>query len=1125
MPVNEARCRGVAMDVADWLRSQGLERYEAAFRANAIDSSVLRNLTASDLRDIGVAAVGDRRRLLKAISALHAAAIQAPSAGSFSATEGASQATAERRQVTVMFADLVGSTALSTRMDPEDLREILAAYHRCATEIVHRFDEFAAQYLGDGVLAYFGYPQAHEDDPERAARTGLELVDALRALKARVPLQARVGIATGIVVVGDLFGSGGAHFHDIVGETPNLAARLQSMAEPNTVVIAESTRRLLGNLFELEDLGARELKGIEGPTHIWGVVRTSSAEGRFEAFHASRLTDLVGREEECDLLLRCWADTRSGDGRVVLLSGEAGIGKSRLTAELLQRLGDEQHVCLRYFCSPQHTDSALYPIIGQMERAAGLAHEDKPQTRLDKLDALLARNSTSPQDAALFAQLLSLENDGRYPVRDELSPERRRERTLDALSRRFQSLAGRDSVLIIFEDAHWADPTSLQVVGQVVGQSRTLRLLLIVTCRSEFKPPWIGQANVTALALHRLTEREIDAMIERIAGDRVLAPSIRADIVERTDGVPLFAEEMTKAVLEAGGEDAAELVAATIPPAVVPASLHASLTARLDRLGAAKEVAQVGAAIGREFSHGLLAAVTQKPERELRWALDRLVAAELLFQDGTPPHASYLFKHALVQDAAYSTLLRAPRRNLHARIAETLEQEFPERVAIQPELLARHLTEAGRVEPAISYWLRAGQRAAACSADEEAVHHLRRGLEMLASMPESTQKDRHELELQLALGTPLAARYGYGTPAVRAARDRAIALCERLDDTHRLLPCLFGQLAFCLASGMILKALEYAERCQFLAVRTGERLPRLMAHRAMGSVLLEMGQFEAARDRLEQFVTLHHAEQDRSLSAQFVTDPYASGLAFLALTLWALGFPDQATAMREKAFAYAADLNHANTNAFVSMHAGAQLSEVLGNTDDVRRHVDSLMNHSHERLPGWAPVVGHIMIGWAAGSAGELERGTALMKRGIEAAGTIGGIYWPHYYSLFAILQARLDVQASASAIRKAKDLIAETGEYLWHADVLRIEGELAPVLGKSEKEAEASFSDALEVARKQRAKSFELRAATSLANLWRTQGRRKDGYDLLAPVYSWFTEGFHTSDLTRASDLLEKLS
>lgn len=1111
------------MDVADWLRSQGLEQYEAAFRANAIDSSVLPNLTASDLKDIGVAAVGHRRRLLDAISALKAAATEAPTAHSFSAIEGVGQGNAERRQVTVMFADLVGSTALSTRMDPEDLREVLGAYHRCATDIVQRLDGFVAQYLGDGVLAYFGYPQAHEDDPERAARAGLELVESLRALKADVPLQARVGIATGIVVVGDLFGPGGVH--NIVGETPNLAARLQSMAEPNTVVIAESTRRLLGNLFELEDLGARELKGIEGPTHIWGVMRASSAEGRFEALHASRLTDLVGREQECGLLLQCWADARSGHGRVILLSGEAGIGKSRLTAELLQRLGGEQHVSVRYFCSPQHTDSALYPIIGQMERAAGLAHEDKPQMRLDKLDALLAQISTSTQDAALFAQLLSLANDGRYPLRDELSPDRRRERTLDALVRQLQTLAGRDPVLIIFEDAHWADPTSLQVVARVVSQIRTLRLLLIVTCRPEFEPPWTGQPNVTALALERLTKREIDAMIERIAGDGVLAPSIRADIVERTDGVPLFAEEMTKAVLEAGSEGAAELVAAAIPPPAVPASLHASLIARLDRLGAAKEVAQVGAAIGREFAHGLLAAVARKPERELRWALDRLVAAELLFQNGKPPHVSYQFKHALVQDAAYSTLLRASRRNLHARIADTLEQEFPERVAVQPELLARHLTEAGRIEPAISSWLKAGQRAAACSADEEALRHLRRGLDMLAILPESTQKDRHELDLQLALGTPLAARHGYGAPPVRAARDRAIALCEKLDDTQRLLPCLFGQFAFSLSSGMIPKALEYAERCQALAARTGERLPRLMADRAMGSVLLEMGRFEAARERLEQVVALHHAEQDRSLSTQFVTDPYASGLAFLALTLWALGFPDQATATREKAFAYAADLNHANTNAFVSMHAGAQLSEVLGNTEDARRHVDSLMDNSHERLPGWAPVVGRIMIGWAAGSAGGLERGATLMKTGIDAAGTIGGIYWPHYYSLFAILQARLDVQASASAIQKAKDLIAESGEYLWHADVLRIEGELAPLLGKSEKEAETHFTEAIEVARKQRARSFELRAATSLANLWATQGHRQDGYDLLAPVYGSFSEGFHTPDLTRARALLEKLS
>ena len=563
-----------------------------------------------------------------------------------------------------MFSDLVGSTALSARMDPEDLREVISAYQKCVAETVQRFGGFVAKYMGDGVLVYFGYPQAHEDDAERAVRAGLELIGAVSALKSNAPLQTRVGIATGLVVVGDLIGSGEAQERGIVGETPNLAARLQGIAEPNTVVIAESTRKLLGNLFELQDLGAKELKGIAEPVRAWAALRTSSAEGRFEALHASGLTALVGREEELELLLRRWSKAKSGEGQVVLLSGEAGIGKSRLTAALLERLADEPHTRLRYFCSPQHTDSALYPIISQMERAAGLAHDDTAQTKLDKLDAVLAQTSTSKQDAALFADMLSLPNDGRYPTL-ELTPEQRRQKTLEALISQVEALARQSPVLMILEDAHWTDPTSLEAFGRVVECIRRLPVLLIVTFRPDFDAPWIGRPHVTFMAINRLGERDIDAMIDGVVGNKLLPANIRQDIIERTDGIPLFVEEMTKAVLEAGSEGAAQHTAAAIPSSTlaVPASLQASLMARLDRLGPAKEVAQIGAAIGREFSHALLAAVVRKPEAELASALDRLIAAGLLFRQGVPPHASYLFKHALVQDAAYGTLLAraAPR--------------------------------------------------------------------------------------------------------------------------------------------------------------------------------------------------------------------------------------------------------------------------------------------------------------------------------------------------------------------------------------------------------------------------------------------------------------------------------
>jgi predicted ATPase len=546
----------------------------------------------------------------------------------------------------------------------------------------------------------------------------------------------RIGVATGLVVVGDLVGSGEAQERGVVGETPNLAARLQAMAEPNTVVIAEGTRRLLGELFELQDLGQKDLKGIAGQMRAWAALRARSVESRFEALRTSRLTALVGRKEETELLLRRWTKAKTGEGQVVLIAGEAGIGKSRLTATLMESLGGEPHTRLRYFCSPQHTDSAFYPIIGQMERAAGLAHDDGPRAKLDKLDALLAQTSTSKHDAALFAEMLSLPNDGRYPTLD-LTPQQRRRRILEALISQLGALARQSPALMIFEDAHWTDPTSLEVFSRAVDRIGTLRILLIVTFRPEFDPPWIGRSHATAMTINRLTKREASAIIDGVVGTNLLPANIRQDIIERTDGIPLFVEEMTKAVLEAEDEGIARRTAARVPsPALaVPATLHASLMARLDRLGPAKEVAQIGAAMGREFSHALLASVVRKPQAELGSTLDRLIQAGLLFRQGVPPHATYLFKHALVQDAAYGTLLREPRRALHARIAETLESQFAEIAESQPELLAHHCSEAGMIEKAATLWGRAGQRSLDRSAAMEATVQLNRAL---TPAPDST---------------------------------------------------------------------------------------------------------------------------------------------------------------------------------------------------------------------------------------------------------------------------------------------------------------------------------------------------------------------------------------------------
>jgi class 3 adenylate cyclase len=535
------------MDLGGWLRSLGLERYEGAFRENEIDETVLASLTHETLKEIGVTAVGHRVKLLDAIAALRTdAGAKPPAVGATTASAAPSvpaEDRAERRQVTVMFSDLVGSTALSARMDPEDLREVISTYQKCVAETVQRFGGFVAKYMGDGVLVYFGYPQAHEDDAERAVRAGLELIAAVKALKADTPLQTRVGIATGLVVVGDLIGSGAAQEQAVIGETPNLAARMQAIAEPNAVVIAESTRKLLGSLFDLQHLGAQEVKGMGGPVKAWAVLRSASVESRFEALHASGLTELVGREEELELLLRRWSKAKTGEGQVVLLSGEAGIGKSRLTAALLERIVTEPHTRLRYFCSPQHTNSALYPIISQMERAAALAHDDTAKSKLDKLDAVLAQTATSTKDAALFAEMLLLPNDGRYPALD-LEPQQRRQKTLEALTAQVEALSRQNPLLMIFEDAHWTDPTSLETFSRVVDRVCSLPVLLIVTFRPEFDPPWIGRPYVAALTVNRLAQRDVEAIIDRVVGNKFIPASVRHDIIERTDGIPLFVEEM-----------------------------------------------------------------------------------------------------------------------------------------------------------------------------------------------------------------------------------------------------------------------------------------------------------------------------------------------------------------------------------------------------------------------------------------------------------------------------------------------------------------------------------------------------------------------------------------------------
>ena len=748
------------MDVGNWLRSLGLGEYETSFKENRIDAEVLRNLTSEDLKELGVVAVGDRRKLLTAIEDLScplAALAKSPAPEASTATDFVA-----RRQLTVMFADLVGSTALSARLDPEEMRVVIGACRKACASVIEREDGFVAKYMGDAVLAYFGYPRAHEDDAERAVRAGLAIAEAVCELTAPdgSALGVRVGISTGIVVVGDLLGSGESHERGVVGDTPNLAARLQGIAEPGGVVIAEATRRMIGDLFELQDLGAQTLKGVSAPTQAYAVLRARRVESRFEALHPEGLTSLVGREEELELLTRRWAKAKAGEGQVALVSGEPGIGKSRLTMALKEHVQYEPHARLRYFCSPQHVDSAFYPIIGELERAAGFAREDDLRTILDKLDAELERRATPANEGELFANMLSLGSDGRYPE-PSLTPRQRRRKTLDALVAQIEGLSRKIPTLLIFEDAQWADPSSLETLDRLVDRIEGLNALLIVTYRPEFAPAWIGRPHVTVLTLNRLTRTEIAEMIGNVAGNKPLPESVKLDIVERAGGVPLFAEEITKAMLEAADEGSAPACAFADRVSTAPAlsaSLRASLLARLDRLGAARDIVQMAAAIGPEFSHAMLAQVTQKNEAELDPALDRLVQAGLLLRRGVAPDATYLFKHVLCQDVAYGTLLREPRRALHARIAEAMEYHSPDLASTEPEVLARHYTEAGLTEKAAVFWAKAGRHSLARSALAEAAPQLERAIALTADLPNSPAVSKLQRELRADLANVKAQR-------------------------------------------------------------------------------------------------------------------------------------------------------------------------------------------------------------------------------------------------------------------------------------------------------------------------------------------------------------------------------
>jgi predicted ATPase/class 3 adenylate cyclase len=1115
-------------ELEKWLTPLGLAALAPTLRANDIDLDILPALSETDLEKLGLS-LGHRRKLLRAAADLPHLSSSSSKPSAEQATIRSIGASAERRQLTVMFCDLVGSTALSARLDPEDLREIIGEYHRCCAEQIITAGGFVAKYMGDGVLAYFGYPEAHEDDAERAVRSALSLVEAIPKLPSRhdAALNVRIGIATGLVVVGDLIGEGAAQEQGVVGDTPNVAARLQSLAEPGQIVISDSTRRLIGSMFEYRDLGRVTLKGLVDPVQAWQVLGASTVESRFEAQHGAALTPLIGREEELELLLRRWQRAKRGEGQVVLLSGEPGIGKSRLTVELQERLQDEPHTRLRYFCSPHHTGSAFYPTIAQLERAAKFERQDAPEAKLDKLVSLLGSSADRASDVQLLAELLSIPTCDRYAALS-WSPQQKKEKTFEALIQQLDMLSRRRPVLMVYEDVHWIDPSSRELLDMEVERAARLPVLLLITFRPEFAPPWTGQAHVTTLTLTRLDRREGAALVERLVGNNPLPDEITTEIVERTDGVPLFVEELTKAVLEAGiRRDGSRAVsAAPLSALAVPATLHASLMARLDRLGTtAKEIAQIGAAIGREFSYELLVLVAQQNEEKMKASLRRLTDAGLVFCRGTPPQATFLFKHALVRDAAYASILRRSREALHARIAALLEREFAPLVQNAPETLGHHYAEAGNVTAAVHKFLEAGGRASARSSNKEAVAHLSQALGLLRKLPATSERDVVELRVLTALRSARHASEGYAAPLTIAAYNAERELAERVGDRAAQFRTLFGLYNIHYIGVKHAQALRYTEASLHLADEEGAEAWRCVAHRSQAAVLNVMGRFAEAQRHAQTAISLYRREAHAGLAVEFGHDLGVAALAHYALATWHLGYPQRSAEAVRQTIDLASAANHANTATYSYFFPTGLLAAIARNMPALDRSARELGELAQRHgLPQWS-ALSTVLRGCFLAGRGEAAEAVKIIENGLLACRKVGfEIYRPLFlgYLAKALLRAG-DTEGALRTASEALRLAEGTGEHADEPELLRLRGRIT--VERSPTEGEKYLLRSIELAQRQCARLLELRASTSLARLWRDQGKRTEARDLLAPVYGWFTEGFDTLDLKEAKALLEELA
>jgi len=1109
-------------EIAGWLKKLGLEQYAQLFAENGIDFSVLPDLTEQDLEKLGVL-LGHRRKMLRAIAEL-----EARTSFDKAALESARADDIERRHLTVMFCDLVGSTALSGRLDPEDLRTVVKAYHRCCAELIVKSGGFVAKYMGDGVLAYYGYPEAHEEDAERAVRAGLAVIEAVAKLDtdAKSALRVRVGIATGLVVVGERLGEGVSQEQAVVGETPNLAARLQALAQPDTVMIDGTTHRLLGDLFEYRALGNEIVKGFDHPVPVWHVIGVSGLDSRFEALRTTT-TALVGREEEIELLMRRWQQVKGGDGCVVLISGEPGVGKSRVCQAIFERLSSDPHTRLRYFCSPHHQNSAFYPIITQLELAAGIRREDLVEQRLDKLEAVLAQAIREPRDAApLLAALLSIPTRERYPSLN-LSPQKQKEKTLKALLAQIEGLATRQPVMMLVEDAHWMDPTSRESFDIIIDRVPSLPVLLIITYRPEFMPPWVGHPHVTLLSLNRLSPRQRAEMIGRVTGGKELPKEIVDQISDRTDGVPLFIEELTKAILESGAlRDAGDhyTIAGSLPSLAIPTSLHASLLARLDRLPPAREVAQIGAALGRQFSHELISAVAPMQRQQLDEALSQLVSAELILRRGIPPDAEYTFKHALVQDTAYSILLHSRRKQLHARIADVLEAQFPEVLETQPELLARHCTEGGRIEKAVDYRLRSGKQAFARGAMAEAEAELRKGLDLLCSLPDGAALREQELNLQITFGNTLLATRGYAAAEAGEAFEHARQLCQKLNRPQQLNRVLTGQFFNRLLRGELEQAEFLAGELRRLGEAASDLSWKWNSLMRDGEVCCWLGKFIEARAHFEAALALWDPGfRDRISSPH---DVYVNALIYLSRALFCLGYLDQARLRRDDALAEARRLSP-YTEVYTLRHAwyGDWAIEGVRSIEAMLRSAERISVISSEQGFPMFIGAGDIMRGWCLSSVGDAKTGISLLEEGLKKYAATGTkLVIPFYLTVLAeAYGAAAQPKEGLNRLGDAAKLVETTQERWAEAEMYRVRGSLLLSLGERAA-AEESYCEALAVARHQSAKFWELRAGIDLGRLWRDQGKYIEARELLMPIYEWFTEGFDVPVLRDAKALLAEL-